>query len=99
MDPVTVATAELDRTAYYPDAHMLHLRVTGDPAASQLSGADRRPPARRGRQAHRHPIYPGKRYLDCEVDDPAGLPVEQVRVIRDDIDHRVQTLLTELVPA
>jgi arsenate reductase len=45
------------------------------------------------------PIYPGKRYLDWELDDPAGQPVEVVRRIRDDIDGRVQQLLTELVPA
>jgi protein-tyrosine-phosphatase/DNA-binding transcriptional ArsR family regulator len=44
------------------------------------------------------PIYPGKRYLDWELDDPAGKPVEQVRAIRDDIDQRVQGLLAELVP-
>src|SRR6266487_2115910 len=43
------------------------------------------------------PIYPGKRYLDWELDDPAGKPVEQVRAIRDDIDQRVQALLAELV--
>jgi protein-tyrosine-phosphatase len=45
------------------------------------------------------PIYPGKRYLDWEVDDPAGKTVEQVRVIRDEIDRRVRQLLAELVPA
>jgi arsenate reductase len=45
------------------------------------------------------PIYPGKRYLDWELDDPAGQPVEVVRRIRDDIDGRVQQLLAELVPA
>jgi arsenate reductase (thioredoxin) len=45
------------------------------------------------------PIYPGKRYEDWEVDDPAGQPVEVVRRIRDDIDTRVQQLLAELVPA
>ncbi len=44
------------------------------------------------------PIYPGKRYLDWELDDPAGKPVEQVRLIRDDLDLRVQALLAELVP-
>jgi len=44
------------------------------------------------------PIYPGKRYLDWELDDPADKPVEQVRVIRDDIDRHVQRLLAELVP-
>jgi protein-tyrosine-phosphatase/DNA-binding transcriptional ArsR family regulator len=45
------------------------------------------------------PIYPGKRYLDWELDDPAGQPVEVVRRIRDNIDTRVQALLAELVPA
>jgi arsenate reductase (thioredoxin) len=45
------------------------------------------------------PIYPGKRYEDWELDDPAGQPVEVVRRIRDDIDLRVQTLLAELTPA
>jgi arsenate reductase (thioredoxin) len=44
------------------------------------------------------PIYPGKRYLDWELDDPAGQPLETVRRIRDEIDRRVQTLLTELAP-
>src|SRR6266566_2314942 len=43
------------------------------------------------------PIYPGKRYEDWELDDPAGQPVEVVRRIRDDIDARVQQLLAELV--
>jgi protein-tyrosine-phosphatase len=45
------------------------------------------------------PVFPGKRYLDWQLDDPAGLPVEQVRPIRDEIDRRVQELLSELVPA
>ena len=45
------------------------------------------------------PIYPGKRYLDWDLQDPAGLSVEQVRPIVDQIDRRVQDLLTELVPA
>jgi arsenate reductase len=45
------------------------------------------------------PIYPGKRYEDWELDDPAGQPVEVVRRIRVDIDGRVQQLLAELVPA
>jgi arsenate reductase (thioredoxin) len=44
------------------------------------------------------PFYPGKRYLDWELEDPAHLPIEQVRPIIDDIDRRVQALLTELVP-
>jgi arsenate reductase (thioredoxin) len=45
------------------------------------------------------PIYPGKRYEDWELEDPAGQPVEVVRRIRDDLDARVQALLAELVPA
>ena len=44
------------------------------------------------------PVYPGKRYLDWELDDPAGRPVEEVRPIRDDIEARVRALLAELVP-
>lgn len=43
------------------------------------------------------PIYPGKRYLDWEVPDPAGEPAEEVRKIRDDIDQRVRELLDELI--
>jgi arsenate reductase (thioredoxin) len=43
------------------------------------------------------PIYPGKRYLDWQLDDPAGRPLDVVRRIRDDIDSRVQQLLSELV--
>jgi len=42
------------------------------------------------------PIYPGKRYLDWEVDDPAGQPLEKVRLVRNDIRHRVEELLREL---
>ena len=45
------------------------------------------------------PIYPGKRYEDWQLQDPAGQPVEVVRGIRDDLDARVRQLLTELVPA
>jgi protein-tyrosine-phosphatase len=45
------------------------------------------------------PVFPGKRYLDWELDDPAGKPVEEVRPIRDEIDRRVRALLGELVPA
>ena len=42
------------------------------------------------------PIYPGKRYEDWELDDPAGKPVEEVRPIRDEIERRVRALLAEL---
>jgi len=45
------------------------------------------------------PLYPGKRYLDWELDDPAGKPLAEVRPIRDEIDRRVQQLLAELLPA
>ena len=46
------------------------------------------------------PVYPGKRYLDWELPDPAGRPVEEVRPIRDEIERRVRHLLDELdVPA
>jgi len=44
------------------------------------------------------PIYPGKRYEDWQLQDPAGQPLEVVRGIRDQIDARVQQLLTDLVP-
>jgi protein-tyrosine-phosphatase len=44
------------------------------------------------------PIYPGKRYLDWELDDPAGKSPEEVARVRDEIDRRVRRLLTELVP-
>ncbi len=45
------------------------------------------------------PVYPGKRYLDWDLPDPAGKAVEEVRPIRDEIDRRVGQLLEELVPA
>jgi protein-tyrosine-phosphatase len=45
------------------------------------------------------PVYPGKRYLDWELDDPANKPLSQVRPIRDELDRRVRQLLEELVPA
>jgi arsenate reductase len=42
------------------------------------------------------PVFPGKRYLDWELDDPAGLDVEHVRPVRDEIERRVRGLLAEL---
>jgi arsenate reductase len=42
------------------------------------------------------PVYPGKRYLDWELPDPAGKSLEEVRPIRDEIDRRVRELLAEL---
>jgi len=44
------------------------------------------------------PVYPGKRYLNWELADPAGRNVDEVRPIRDDIDRRVRALLDELAP-
>jgi protein-tyrosine-phosphatase len=42
------------------------------------------------------PFIPGKRYLDWELPDPAGRPVDEVRVLRDDIVRRVRELVDEL---
>jgi protein-tyrosine-phosphatase len=42
------------------------------------------------------PIYPGKRYMDWEIDDPAGKPIKDVRRIRDEIRDRVERLLRDL---
>ncbi len=44
------------------------------------------------------PISPGKRYLDWNLEDPAGKGVDAVRPIRDDIEQRVRGLLRELIP-
>ena len=44
----------------------------------------------------RCPVYPGKRYVDWELPDPAGLRLEQVRPIRDEIDRKVQELISQL---
>jgi protein-tyrosine-phosphatase len=43
------------------------------------------------------PFYPGKRYEDWVLDDPAGQGIEAVRLIRDEIKNRVETLLAELL--
>ena len=45
------------------------------------------------------PFYPGKRYEDWVLDDPAGQGIESVRVIRDEIKKRVEALLSELLPS
>ena len=42
------------------------------------------------------PVYAGKRYVDWELDDPAGKSVEEVRPIRDDLEQRVRVLMSEL---
>jgi len=43
------------------------------------------------------PVYPGKRYLDWELTDPAGLTVAEVRPIRDEIARLTQALLAEVL--
>jgi arsenate reductase len=45
------------------------------------------------------PVFAGKRYLDWQLDDPAGQPVEAVRRIRDEIDARVRGLVADLLPS
>ncbi|MFJ3212871.1 arsenate reductase/protein-tyrosine-phosphatase family protein [Streptomyces flaveolus] len=45
------------------------------------------------------PVFPGKRYLDWELPDPAGQGVEAVRPIRDEIEQRVRGLVDEIAPA
>lgn len=42
------------------------------------------------------PVFPGKRYVDWELEDPSGKTLEQVRPIRDDIERRVRGLMAEL---
>ena len=42
------------------------------------------------------PVFPGGRYLDWDLADPAGKALDEVRAIRDDIDRRVRALLVEL---
>jgi arsenate reductase len=45
------------------------------------------------------PVYPGKRYLDWDLPDPVGRPIQEIREIRDEIDRRVRVLLEGLAPA
>jgi len=45
------------------------------------------------------PVYPGKRYEDWKLDDPAGQGVDAVRPIRDDIRRRIEELIAEIAPA
>ncbi len=42
------------------------------------------------------PIYPGKRYVDWDLDDPSGMTVEEVRPIRDELERRVRALMHDL---
>jgi protein-tyrosine-phosphatase len=43
------------------------------------------------------PVYPGQRYLEWELDDPAGQPIEKVRPIVEEVDRRSRALLAELL--
>ncbi len=43
------------------------------------------------------PVFPGKRYLDWELDDPAGKTLDDVRPVRDEIERRVRNLLTDIL--
>ncbi|MEV4432230.1 arsenate reductase ArsC [Streptomyces sp. NPDC049555] len=45
------------------------------------------------------PVFPGKRYLDWKLEDPAGQGVEAVRPIRDEVERRVRDLISDLLPA
>lgn len=46
------------------------------------------------------PVFPGKRYVDWEVEDPSGKSIEEVRPIRDDLEQRIRSLMSELeIPA
>jgi hypothetical protein len=62
-----------------------------DRAAEGRYGAEGRSHARRSRS----PI-PGRRYIDWDLVDPAGLPIDDVRAVRDEIGRRVRALLVEL---
>jgi len=45
------------------------------------------------------PVFPGKRYEDWAVTDPAGQPIDVVRAVRDEVHERVSALVAELLPA
>ena len=42
------------------------------------------------------PVFPGRRYIDWDLDDPSGMPLKDVRPIRDDLEQRVRDLIAEL---
>ena len=44
------------------------------------------------------PVYPGKRYIDWKIEDPAGQEIEIIRIVRDQIKKHVQELIVELLP-
>jgi hypothetical protein len=93
-----VGSGRLDRRSVL--VHRLHLlrqpRRHHRPDPDQHLRRDR---PRVGSGVHRHagPIYPGKRYEDWDLPDPADLDLAAVRPIRDDIARRVRQLLADLV--
>ena len=44
------------------------------------------------------PVYPGKRYIDWKIEDPASQEIEMIRIVRDQIKQHVQELIVELLP-
>ncbi len=88
LNPSVVAVLEergLDPTREFPKPLTAELAVESDVIVTMGCGDT-------------CPVYPGKRYLDWELEDPAGKPVDAVRPIVDDIDARVRALLAELSP-
>jgi arsenate reductase (thioredoxin) len=96
------------RSAGTTPAERVHPEVVGVMAELGIDLGDRRP-RRLGREdaewadvvvtmgcGDECPYIPGKRYLDWELADPKGRPVDAVRATRDEIDRRVQALVAEL---
>jgi arsenate reductase len=52
-----------------------------------------------GRHADRAPLLPGQRYEDWEIDDPDGKTLDEIRIIRDQIRHKVEGLIDSLAIA
>ncbi len=89
LNPSVVATLQergLDPTGQHPKIITAYDVLTADVVVTMGCGDT-------------CPVYPGKRYLNWDLPDPAGQPVEMVRPIVDDIDQRVQSLLDELTYA
>ena len=88
FDPVTVGSVEYDHKAYYPGAHQLHLRITGDRRPGGCSAPSCSATTRPGRQAHRHPghrpVPPhdrrGPSDLDLSYTPPFGSPWDAIQL-------------------
>lgn len=86
LNPSVVAILEergIDPSAEFPKPLTNELSVTADVVVTMGCGDN-------------CPVFAGKRYLDWDLPDPAGLPVDKVRPIVGEIDRRVRELLTEL---